>query len=90
MRESNRTLAFSCGARSAFKLKEQGYLRKMLSRRQLQGFVGLRLSIRRRCIFWQLQDAGYFAKTYRLETFSNLEAIIYANLIAEQLRMQQT
>jgi hypothetical protein len=34
------TLAFSCGARSAFKLKEQGYLRNMLSRRQLQGFVG--------------------------------------------------
>ena len=33
-------MAFSCGARSAFKLKEKGYLRKMLSRRQLQGFVG--------------------------------------------------
>ena len=32
-------MAFSCGARSAFKLKEQGYLRSMLSRRQLQGFV---------------------------------------------------
>jgi hypothetical protein len=37
--ESRRTLAFSCGARSAFKLKEQDYLRNMLSRRQLQGFV---------------------------------------------------
>ena len=36
------TLAFSCGARSAFKLKEQDYLRSMLSRRQLQGLVGLR------------------------------------------------
>jgi hypothetical protein len=35
------TPAFSCGARSAFMLKEQGYLRSMLSRRQLQGFVGL-------------------------------------------------
>jgi len=34
------TPAFSCGARSAFKLKEIGYLRKMLPRRQLQGFVG--------------------------------------------------
>ena len=34
--------AFSCGARSAFKLKEKGYLRSMLSRRQLQGFVGPR------------------------------------------------
>ena len=33
------TTAFSCGARSAFKLKEQSYLRNMLSRRQLQGFV---------------------------------------------------
>jgi hypothetical protein len=33
-------MAFSCGARSAFKLKEQNYLRSMLSRRQLQGFVG--------------------------------------------------
>jgi hypothetical protein len=32
-------MAFSCGARSAFKLKEQYYLRNMLSRRQLQGFV---------------------------------------------------
>jgi hypothetical protein len=32
-------MAFSCGARSAFKLKEKGHLRKMLSRRQLQGFV---------------------------------------------------
>jgi hypothetical protein len=40
-RERSRpTLAFSCGARSAFKLKEKDYLRNMLSRRQLQGFVG--------------------------------------------------
>ena len=34
------TLAFSCGARSAFKLKEISYLRSMLSRRQLQALVG--------------------------------------------------
>jgi len=27
----NLTTAFSCGARSAFKLKERGYLRNMLS-----------------------------------------------------------
>jgi len=40
--ESNPTLAFSCGARSAFNLKERSYLRSMLSRRQLQGFVGRR------------------------------------------------
>src|SRR5688500_1482366 len=33
------TMAFSCGARSAFKLMERDYLRNMLSRRQLQGFV---------------------------------------------------
>jgi hypothetical protein len=33
------TPAFSCGARSASKLKERSYLRNMLSRRQLQGFV---------------------------------------------------
>ena len=33
---SGLTLRFSCGARSAFKLKEKGYLRNMLSRRQLQ------------------------------------------------------
>src|SRR5258705_6577511 len=32
-------LAFSSGADSAFKLKEQVYLRKKLSRRQPQGFV---------------------------------------------------
>jgi hypothetical protein len=31
--------AFSCGARSPFKLKGRDYLRSMLSRRQLQGFV---------------------------------------------------
>ena len=37
--KSNPTLAFSCGARSAFKLNEGSYLRSMLSRRQLQGFV---------------------------------------------------
>ena len=37
---SQPTLAFSCGARSASKLTEQGYLRSTLSRRQLQGFVG--------------------------------------------------
>jgi hypothetical protein len=37
-------MAFSCGARSAFKLKERGYLRNMLSRRQLQGFVRRRLT----------------------------------------------
>ena len=36
------TMAFSCGARSAFRVKERSYLRNMLSRRQLQGFVGLR------------------------------------------------
>jgi hypothetical protein len=34
-----RTLAFSCGARSASELDENDYLKKMLSRRQLQGFV---------------------------------------------------
>ena len=33
-------MAFSCGARSAFKLKGKGYLRNMLSRRQLQGLLG--------------------------------------------------
>jgi len=38
----SRTPAFSCGARSASKLKEKDYLRNMLSRRQLQGFVGRR------------------------------------------------
>jgi hypothetical protein len=32
-------MAFCCGARSAFKLKEEDYLRSMLARRQLQGFV---------------------------------------------------
>jgi hypothetical protein len=32
-------MAFSCGARSAFKLMEYDYLKSMLSRRQLQGFV---------------------------------------------------
>jgi len=36
---SNPTLAFSCGARAAFGLNCKGYLRAMLSRRQLQGFV---------------------------------------------------
>jgi hypothetical protein len=36
------TMAFSCGARSAFKLGGKDYLRDMLSRRQLQGFVGQR------------------------------------------------
>jgi len=35
----NITMAFSCGARLAFKLKEQDYLKNMPSRRQLQGFV---------------------------------------------------
>jgi hypothetical protein len=39
-KEKHLTLAFSCGARSAFKLKERSYLRSTLSRRQLQGFVG--------------------------------------------------
>ena len=36
---SGPTTAFSCGARSASQQKEQDYLRSMLSRRQLQGFV---------------------------------------------------
>ncbi len=39
---SQLTLAFSCGARSAFKLGGKDYLRSTLSRRQLQGFVGPR------------------------------------------------
>jgi hypothetical protein len=38
-RRSEITLAFSWGARSAFKLTESSYLKNMLSRRQLQGFV---------------------------------------------------
>jgi hypothetical protein len=33
------TLAFSCGARTAFKLNERAYLRSMLSHRQLQALV---------------------------------------------------
>jgi hypothetical protein len=37
--EKHLTLRFSCGARSVSKPKEQGYLKSMLSRRQLQGFV---------------------------------------------------
>jgi hypothetical protein len=41
--EGWRTPAFSCGARSPFKLKEQDNLRSTLSRLQLQGFVGRRL-----------------------------------------------
>jgi hypothetical protein len=41
-KRSNLTLAFSCGARSAPKLKRNDYLRNMLSCRQLQGFVGFR------------------------------------------------
>src|SRR5687767_14791616 len=36
---SQLTRAFSCGARSASELKGKGYLRTMLSRRQLQGLV---------------------------------------------------
>jgi len=32
-------MAFSCGARSASKLKDRSHLRNMLSRIQLQGFV---------------------------------------------------
>jgi hypothetical protein len=43
--DSRPTTAFSCGARTAFNLKEQRYLRNMLSRRQLQGFVGRRSSL---------------------------------------------
>ena len=41
---SRLTLRFSCGARSASKLKEKDYLRNMLSRRQLRGFVMLRVT----------------------------------------------
>jgi hypothetical protein len=41
------TLAFSFGARSASDLKERSYLRNMLPRRQLQGFVGSRHHRRR-------------------------------------------
>ena len=40
-------MAFSYGARSVFKLKKKNYLRSMLSRRQLQGFVMLRCSVSR-------------------------------------------
>jgi hypothetical protein len=39
--KSNPTLRFSCGARSAFKLKGRSYLRNMLSRRPLQAIVEL-------------------------------------------------
>jgi hypothetical protein len=40
--DGSTTLGFSGGARLAFKLKDKDYLRNMLSRRQLQGFVRLR------------------------------------------------
>jgi hypothetical protein len=36
-------MAFSCGARSAFKRGKEDYLKSMLSRRQQQGFVMLPL-----------------------------------------------
>ena len=39
------TMAFSCGARSPSELEGSDYLRKMLSRRQLQGFVRRRREI---------------------------------------------
>ena len=49
-----RTTAFSCGARSAFKLREKDYLRSMLSRRQLQGFVRAPLDCNSHSLFlWQ-------------------------------------
>jgi len=38
--QRNPTPAFSWGARTEFTLKEKGYLRSMLSRYQLQGFIG--------------------------------------------------
>ena len=42
--ERRLTTALHCGARSASELKGTGYLRSMLSHRQLQGFVGARSS----------------------------------------------
>jgi len=39
--ERNRTLRFSCGARSAFNREKKDYLRSTLSRRQLQALVRL-------------------------------------------------
>jgi hypothetical protein len=44
-RYENPTMRFSCGARSASKLKVNDYLRSMLSRRQLQALVRCRREI---------------------------------------------
>jgi len=54
-------MAFSCGARSASKLKEQGYLRNMLSRRQLQALVGWRSPSDDGALSYQLQTYRHFA-----------------------------
>src|SRR5687768_15556085 len=76
---SHITTAFSCGARTAFKLKEQSYLRAMLSRRQLQGFVMLRRWLRRRVESWPARNHST-AATIWLIPASNTERIPQAQL----------
>lgn len=53
-----KTAGLHCGGRAVFKPKERSYLRAMLSRRQLQGFVGPRpllSTFREHGVNWRLE-----------------------------------
>jgi hypothetical protein len=69
---SSTTLALSCGARSAFELMGKSYLRNMLSRRQLQGFV-----VRRTLITDITHQKRTLAHITRIEDISEATANIH-------------
>src|SRR6266850_3465823 len=78
-------MAFSCGARSAFKLKENDYLRSMLSRRQLQGFVRHRLKGKRQLdlllvIFQSMPSAIIAFRKNKTITFTTLHKAAAFNM----------
>jgi hypothetical protein len=60
-------MAFSCGARSAFKLKGKRLLEKHAMRRQLQSFVGLPIerTIQLKIFGFQSRVFGYASQQLR-------------------------
>jgi hypothetical protein len=90
-KEKRITLAFSCGARSPFTLKERNYFRNMLSRRQLQGFVGRRATIQVRTNSYSRRSQESDCLPRRMKTsffFLRLGRLIGYEVVAVNLENQ--
>ncbi len=81
------TVAFSYGARLACGLREEGYLRSMLSRRQLQGFVGRRVHYTLQYSY-TFTDVLFETPTKLRRTANIIQIIITATATLASVRIQ--